>query len=91
MDANTVRGLINQVLYPVHLAPDINDEAFIERMAQSITAQKDFSMPPEQYAEAIGAVLRDGHLPVQAHPASKFYSDDELLVFLRKLADRLPT
>jgi hypothetical protein len=81
---------INQVLYAVDFVPDLSDEAVIARFADSIINQRNFVQPPEQYAEAIDAVLRDGHLPEQEHPASEFYSEPELLDFLRRLAARIP-
>jgi hypothetical protein len=88
MDATRVRGLINQIVFDIDYEPDLSDEAMIERYVDAMINRRYFGSPVEEYAEAMHAVLRDGHLPRQAL-VSERYPESELLAFLGRLARHL--
>lgn len=87
MDPNTVRGLIDELLYSILFARDLNDPAKVDFVAESIRTQRLFRHSPAEYAEAIATVLNEGHLPPHALPNRN--SEGEVLEWLGRLAQRL--
>jgi hypothetical protein len=94
MDANCVRGTVNQILFDIDRIRDLTDEAMAARCADAIINHRTFLDPPSQYAEAIDAVLREGRLSPQTLEGSRRHTETELLDFLgrvrRELAARDP-
>jgi hypothetical protein len=88
MDANTVRGLVNQILYGIDRIPQL-DDTMVARCADSIIQHRNFAHPAAEYQQAIDAVLRDGHLSQQALALAAPHSESALLDFLGRLAQRL--
>ena len=86
MDANTVRGLVNQVLYGIDRVPDLGDDAAVTACAEALIAQRVYRHPVDEYAEAIALTLRAGHLHEQTVGMSDRFSEAELLDFLARLA-----
>jgi hypothetical protein len=89
MDANTTRGLVNQILFDIDLVADLHDAEVLDRYADSLVHQRHFAHPVEQYAEAIDSTLREGRLPAQTMAATSRHTEADLLDFLARLARRL--
>jgi hypothetical protein len=89
MDQNTVRGTMNQLLYPIDSAPNLADDAVVARLAEGIFGQRFFTSSTQEFSTAIQSVLREGRLPAQTASLSTRYSEDELLDFLRRLNNYL--
>jgi hypothetical protein len=89
MDANTARGLINQILYGIDRVPDLTADDAVSACADSLINQRHFRHPVEEYAEAISHALHEGGVPAQAVESSRRYSAPDLLDFLTRLARRL--
>lgn len=85
MDANSVHGYVDAVLYGTIFVPDLGDDGVIRRIADSMINQRHFPHPATHYAAAIKAVLAAGRLPRQALDMNKRHSEEELLDFLRRL------
>ncbi len=94
MDADAVRGTINQILFDIDRIPDLSDEAMAARCAQAMINHRTFADPPSRYAAAIDAALHEGHLSPQTLGMARRHTEAELLAFLRRvrreLTDRDP-
>lgn len=88
MDPNTVRGLINQLLYTIQFTPDLTDKAKIASIADRIQTQRGFLHPASEYTEAIACVLADGHLPEQAM-SIEGHSEGAVLTWLTCVTEQL--
>jgi hypothetical protein len=85
VDSNTVRGLVNQVLYGIDKVPDLRDDAAVVACADALIAQRNYLDPIDEYAEAIAITLREGRLTEQTAGMSDRFSPEELLDFLSRL------
>jgi hypothetical protein len=93
MDPNSVRGLVNQILYGVDQVAQLTDE-LVKACADSILDRRHFSHPVEEYAEAIARTIQEGRLDPQSIDMSRRHSEAAILDFLgrldRHLAERRP-
>jgi hypothetical protein len=90
MDPNMVRGTVNMILYTIDGVADLTDQTAATRYAEDIVNQRGFHGPPSQFAGAIDAVLRDGHLSEQTLQMSQRHTEAELIEFLRRIRRELP-
>ena len=88
MDPEDVRGVMNQLLYPIDGARDLSD-ATVERLVDNLMEGRLFSTPVADFAEAIDHTLRAGALHPQTAEMSRRFSEPDLLDFLRRVARRL--
>lgn len=88
MDPEDVRGVMNQLLYPIDGAPDLSD-ATVARQVDNLVDGRLFSTPVADFAEAIDETLRAGALHPQTAEMSRRFSEPELLDFLRRVARQL--
>ena len=88
MDPNQVRGVMNQLLYPIDGAADLSD-ATVARLVDNMIEGKLFSAPVADFAAAIEQTLRAGALPSSAAGISRRYTEPELLDFVRRVARHL--
>ncbi len=89
MDENTVRGLMNQLLYGVDQVRDLTAAAAVEHCAERVIGQRYFRQPAERYKQALEATLNRGSLPTQSRELSRRFSEAELLEYLARLDRRL--
>lgn len=82
------RGVMNQLLYPIDGAPDLSD-ATAARLVDNMIDGRHYSTEVSDFAAAIDQVLQAGALHPQTVEMSQFYSEPELLEFLRRVAQRL--
>jgi hypothetical protein len=85
MDWQTAQGFVNEILYGIDGAPDIRDEGIVSRTVDSMINGRYFPGSVAEYAAAIDATLRDGHLAPAVLGNSRRYSEAELLDLLRRL------
>ena len=90
MTVDDVRGVMNQLLYPIDGAPDLGD-ATAARLARQLIDGRLFSATAADAAAAIDRTLRTGGLHPQTVSLSRRYSEPELLGFLHRLAAHLAT
>jgi len=88
MDQNHVRGVMNQLLYPLDGAPDLS-EATAARLVDNMIEGRLFSAPVEDFAEAIDQTRQAGALHPQTAELSRRYTEPELLEFLGRVARHL--
>ncbi|MDT5037251.1 MAG: hypothetical protein QOE03_2436 [Micromonosporaceae bacterium] len=89
MNARTVPGLITDIVYSADKVANLNDQQLIARCADFMINRRYFSGTVDEYATAIDATLRDGHIPAHALEISQHHSEAELLDFLALLKKQL--
>jgi hypothetical protein len=89
MSARTVLGLITDIVYSTDKVRDLSSQEMVARCADSMINRRYFSGTAQEYATAIDATLRDGHIPEHALGMSQHHSAAELLDFLARLAKQL--
>lgn len=88
VDHSHVRGLMNQLLYPIDGAPDLSD-ATAARLVDNMVDGRLYSAGVEDLAAAIDLTLRAGALDPQTAEASRRFTEAELLEFLARVAREL--
>nr|WP_221383000.1 hypothetical protein [Actinoplanes polyasparticus] len=88
MDPGDVRGLMNQLLYPIDGAPDLSD-AMAARMVDNLIDGRLFAHPPAVYAEAMDHTLSRGALHPETAEMSRRFTEPDLVDFLRRVRQLL--
>lgn len=88
MDPDVVRGLINQLVYPLAGGGQLSD-ATAERLVDDMIEGTVFASSAAEFAEAVAATLSSGRLPGGTMQMVPRYSEAEMLQFVRRVADQL--